>query len=296
MIKFYKYDKYKIDMKRRDFLKSTLAAGVSSMTPKFSFGKNKTINTIGIVSDIEGDFLHIKRSALQLKRENVDLIVIAGDLYENSTLRSFPTMDKNISDVDQMVLGIRYYADLGVPVFVIPGNHEEQKIFSTALFKLSDLGYRNIMDLSGKFISYDNFSLVGIGGYHESSYTIKSGFLLTKKQYEKLAYNLNLATQKNKLTLFISHAPPKTNSAIDRTYEGKNVGDERFSEFLNDPNVFNLLHICGGVHEAGGHYFNFSQSKVSINTASVSKFSSDTKNRATIIYVNSNSLSWKFIG
>lgn len=281
-------------MKRRTFLKGLLLGATSSVLPNTSFASGKSVR-VGVVSDLEGAFDNISKSVKKLKKQKVDLIIIAGDVYENEKLRVNPSYPNSVDNLTEMILCIKPYAELGVPVYVISGNHELIDIFNLGIKNLNDTGYKNVITANNSYFDLGDFSIVSIGGYHHPRFTARGAKLIGKFDYQLLYSNFSKALNSEKPIIFVSHGPPKTSSKIDKITSGYNVGDENFSNLLLNPNVKNVINVCGHIHEAGGNSFKFGSDKVSVNVAAVTDYNSDKKIRGCVIDISSGKYTWKFI-
>ena len=93
-------------------------------------------------SEIEGDSKLAKRLALRAEKENVDLVVLCGDLTGWSQTNNI----------------IKPFKDKNKKVLIIPGNHDS---FATADFLAEIYGIRNI---HGYSVKYNNVGFFGAGG------------------------------------------------------------------------------------------------------------------------------------
>lgn len=224
---------------------------------------------IGAVSDIEGAIDSAKKSAGKLKGKNLDAIIIAGDCYENEEIRRNPVYPNSTDNVQEMIDGITPYAELGIPVFVIPGNHEEQSIYNEAISTLRKK-YPNIFDINGKSIDAQGVNLVGMGGYHDSRFITREGFLLNSSNYQTALKNLKGLQNQNETTIFITHSPPKANSRIDYVQGAGHVGDSNIATIMNS-DLKDILNVHGHIHEGGRNSEDYSAGKA-INVASITPF------------------------
>src|SRR3989338_8770100 len=161
----------------------------SILQTQSSFTNNDNTIKIGLVSDIEGSFDNAKASANKLKAENVDAVIIAGDCLENEQIRRNPVYPNSTDNVNEMFLGIKPYAELGVPVFVIAGNHEPRNDYQEAMNKLRS-AYPNVLDINGRKVDLQGVNIVGLGGYHDARFTDPNGFLINEADYNKAAKDL----------------------------------------------------------------------------------------------------------
>ncbi len=284
-----------VDLDKRRTLFGLGALGLSSLIGRKALAFDEEISKIAVVSDLEGALDNVEKSVNKIKKEGVQLIIIAGDCYENEELRGNRSLYPNSRDnYSEMINCIKPYAELKIPVFVIPGNHEVKTIYNKAIKKLQE-NYHNVEEVSDKLIEFPSFSIVTIGGYHHPRFTATGGFLISNSQYQLTFQNLQKASKREKPVLFISHGPPYTNSNIDKIIQGMNVGDKVFTQIMMMPEIKNILHIFGHIHEAGGNFFNFSEDKTSINTAAITNYLSDKSVRGTIVEIKDNKAIWKLM-
>ena len=93
--------------------------------------------------DLHGDSLAAKRLASRAVSENVDLVILCGDIV------SFDHDSKNL---------IKPFKDVGKKLLLIPGNHDG---FATADFLAS---FYDVKNIHGYTLQYDNVSIIGCGG------------------------------------------------------------------------------------------------------------------------------------
>jgi Icc-related predicted phosphoesterase len=225
---------------------------------------------IGLVSDVEGAIGNAKSSAEKLKRVSVDAVIIAGDCYENENLRRNPSYPNSTNNSKEMFEGIKPYAELGVPVFVVSGNHETKEIYEKSIEKLKEF-YPNVFDINDKSVDLKGLNIVGMGGYHDSRFISQNGFLLDDKNYDKAKESLENFQEQKEPSIFVTHGPPKSNSKIDYVYDVGHVGDNKISKILNNKNLENVVNIHGHIHEGGRNGTKYN-SNVAINVASITDY------------------------
>jgi len=172
-------------------------------------------------SDIHGDVRAAERLAKQAEEENVDLVVLCGDLtyFENST---------------EGIIGP--FAKRNKKVILIPGNHET---VATADFLAEVYGATN---LHGYAIKYKDVGLFGCGGApigpnHTSENEI---FDLIKKGYDRI--------KGTKKTIMVTHAHPA--DSLSEKFSGFVPGSDGVRRAIEKfkPDIL----LCGHVHEAEG--------------------------------------------
>lgn len=249
---------------------------------KYSIEKEKIVQTessfledelikFGLVSDIEGAIENARVSAKKLKQENVDGIIIAGDCYENENIRRNPLYPNSTDNLTEMFEGIKPYAELGIPIFVIPGNHESKKVYDETISKLNDI-YGNVFDIKGKSVDLGGLNFVGMGGYHHPRFTEPNGFLLNEGNYSKAEKSIKEFQEQGELTVFVTHGPPKSNKKIDYVQGAGHVGDVKIAKIMDKNNLEKILNIHGHIHEGGRNGAKYN-SGVALNIASVTDYS-----------------------
>lgn len=172
------------------------------------------------ISDIHGNKQAIKKLSNLVEKHKPDIIISAGDHSwfgdkEKELLKSL---------------------DFGIPVLVIPGNHETPQ--GT---KKSSAGLKHIIFLHQGAYELNGVLFVGCGD---------AGFSLGNADFDKSKSFLSkeLENYAGKKVL-ITHEPP-ANTKADEINIGTHVGSESLRKFIkkHQPD----LHICGHIHEAAG--------------------------------------------
>ncbi len=172
-------------------------------------------------SDIHGDVRAAERLAQQAEKENVDLVVLCGDLTyaENST---------------EGIIGP--FAKRKKKVLLIPGNHET---VATADFLAEVYGATN---LHGYSIMYKDVGLFGCGGANIGLHQLGEDEILDllKKGYDRI--------KEAKRKIMVTHVHPS--GAISESFSGFFPGSEGVRKAIEKfrPDIL----LCGHVHEAEG--------------------------------------------
>jgi Icc-related predicted phosphoesterase len=175
--------------------------------------------------DIHGDSSLIKKLAERAKIENVDLVILTGDItYANTEM----------NDV------ISPFAKINKQVLLIPGNHEP---VSTIDF-LSEV-YPNVKNLHGYYLTKGNIGIFGAGGANIGIFqqSEKSIYDLLKKGSDKLKTMPGIVKR-----MMITHVHP-ANSKMEKFTEifPGSTGVTRAIKKLQ-PDIA----LCSHVHEAEG--------------------------------------------
>ena len=171
--------------------------------------------------DIHGDSLLSEKLAKKAKLENVDLVILCGDLTysEQST--------KNL---------IGPFVKIKKKVLLIPGNHET---IATADFLAEVYGVKNI---HGYSVKYENVGIFGCGGANIGLFQLEEEeiFKLLKKGYDKINY------LKNKIMVTHVHPSETKMEKFTNIFPGSS-GVKKAIDLLK-PEIL----LCSHVHEAEG--------------------------------------------
>ncbi len=172
------------------------------------------------VGDIHGDTGLVRRLAEKAVKENVDLVILAGDITfaEQST--------KNL---------IGPFIKANKQVLLIPGNHES----NATIDFLSEM-YPNTKNIHGYSFKKNNLGIFGAGAADVGINMIKDSeiFNLLKKGHE------NVKDSEKKI--MVTHMHPKGSKAEFSGFPGSIAVKKAIKEF--QPNILITAHI----HEAAG--------------------------------------------
>jgi len=172
------------------------------------------------IGDIHGDTGLVKRLAEKAVKENVDLVILAGDItfFENSI--------KNL---------IGPFVKAKKQVLLIPGNHE-----SVATIDFLSEMYPNTKNIHGYSFKKDNLGIFGAGSADVGINTIKDSeiFNLLKKGHEWI--------KDSPKKIMVTHMHPQGSKAEFSGFEGSKGVKKAIKEF--QPNFLITAHI----HEASG--------------------------------------------
>lgn len=177
------------------------------------------------VGDIHGDTGLVKKLAKKAQKENVDLIILAGDLtfWEESV--------KNI---------ISPFTKAKKQVLIIPGNHES---IATVDFLAELYGVKNIHGYA--FIKND-LGIFGAGGADVGiNQTSESELLdMLKKGYEKV--------RGLKKKIMVTHMHPKGSKSEIFGFEGSKAIRKAIKKFSPDILINAHIHEAAGLEEQIG--------------------------------------------
>lgn len=187
---------------------------------KKSTSKGKKTRILA-VSDLHGDENLARRIAKKAKDENVDLVIIAGDLtwLEQST--------KNI---------IGPFAKANKEVLLIPGNHETM----STIRNLTE-SYPKTKHIHGYSITKNDLGIFGAG--YESS---TGPFFIEDEEIFKVLKKGNDKIKDLKKKIMVTHAPPRGSISEFSGFPGSKAVERAIREFKPD------ILITGHIHEAGG--------------------------------------------
>lgn len=240
--------------------------------------KSDGTTKFGVVSDLEGDMMGVLNSVAKIKKvKGLDGIIIAGDCYENENIRRNPLFPNSTDNKNEMKSAIEKYAAVGVPVYVIAGNHENQSVYNDAIKELQEKGWVNVFDINDKYVDLDGVNIIGLGGYHHEGFMPSDGFKINLDDVDRFYSQFNDLKSQNEPTLMITHSPPLTNnSKIDQLYNSnKHVGDKAITAILSDVDsgINNVSNYHGHIHEGGNNSVGF-PAGTSTNVASITRYMS----------------------
>lgn len=173
------------------------------------------------VSDLHGDSSLAKKLAKKAEDENVDLIIIAGDI----TLMNQPL--KNV---------IAPFEKLNKEVLLIPGNHEPLDTINS----FADI-YSGTKNLHGYSVMKGDVGIFGAG------YDSKVGpFWIDDEQIFKTLKKSHEFIKDAKKKVMVTHTPPSGTQMEMLGFEGSKAVEKAIKRFKPD------IVISGHIHEFGG--------------------------------------------
>ena len=196
----------------------------------FMKNKKKRKSKILAVGDIHGDTGLVKKLAKKAKEENVDLVILTGDLTfaEQST--------KNL---------VGPFVKAKKKVLLIHGNHE-----SVATVDFLAEMYPNTKNIHGYSFVKNDLGIFGAGGADMGVNIIRESeiFNLLKKGHERV--------KNSKKKIMVTHMHPKGSKSEFSGFEGSKAVEKAIRKFKPD------IAICSHIHEASGVEEYFGKTKV----------------------------------
>jgi uncharacterized protein len=181
------------------------------------------------IADIHGDSRLSKELAKKAKKENVDAIIIAGDIT---------WLGQQAKEI------ISPFVKEGKTVFAIPGNHDP-----LSLSKDLEDSYKGVIDLHAKNFSKDKIGFFGSG-------TTDWGFDEDEKQVFKELSLSHKGIKDLKKKIMVTHCPPEGSQIELMGYPGSKAVKKAIDKF--NPNFV----ICGHIHPGGGLAEKFGDTQV----------------------------------
>ncbi len=182
--------------------------------------KSNKKSKILAVGDIHGDTGLVKRLAKKAKEEDVDLVILAGDLT---------FAEQSIKNI------IGPFVKAKKQVLLIPGNHES---IATVDF-LAEM-YPKTKNIHGYSFIKNDLGIFGAGAGDVGLNQIKDSevFNLLKKGNERV--------KDLKKKIMVTHMHPKGSKAEFSGFKGSKAVEKAIKEFHPD------IAICSHIHEAAG--------------------------------------------
>lgn len=187
------------------------------------------------IGDLHGDSGLAKKIAKKAEEENVDLIIIPGDLT---------WLEQPVENL------IKPFDKLGKKILILPGNHE-----TLSTIESFENAYSNVKNIHGNSFMINNIGFFGAG------YSTNSGpfwaeeeeiFDLLKKSHEKI--------KNAERKIMITHMHPSGSSSEITGFPGSKSITKAIKKFKPE------IVINGHIHEAGGLQEDFYGAKL-INVA-----------------------------
>jgi len=179
-----------------------------------------------VLTDIHNKWSALKKLLRKIRNEEIDLVIVAGDLSFCGDLNEALNVLKVLSEEKH--------------VLFVPGNCD-----SPSLLRLDRYG--NAENIHGTVVNYGEFIFAGIGGSNPTPFNTPIEFL--EEEIKEILSNIKVKLGKRSLDILVSHPPPY-NTKLDIISTGGHVGSLEVREFIE--NVKPKLCICGHIHESPG--------------------------------------------
>lgn len=174
------------------------------------------------VSDLHGKYQKLLN---YLKKNHVDLVILAGDITNFGPAELGEEILNEISS-------------FGAPVLTIPGNCDPAGIYGK-------IDNSNAINIHGRSVVIKNIGICGFGGSNPTPFNTPLEF--EEFQIYDEAKKAMEEIKDQKVTLFVTHAPPQGTKA-DLIPSGAHVGSEAIRQVIEEFQP--SLNICGHIHEA----------------------------------------------
>jgi uncharacterized protein len=178
------------------------------------------------IGDIHGDTGLVKKLAERAKKENVDLVILAGDLTfaEEST--------KNL---------IGPFLKVNKEVLIVPGNHE-----SDATIDFLSQMYPNANNIHGYSFSKNDVGIFGAGSADIGINQLEDSniFELLKKGHKRV--------KDSKKKIMVTHMHPEGSKAEFSGFPGSKAIRKAIKEFHPDILIDAHIHEASGIEEKIG--------------------------------------------
>jgi uncharacterized protein len=178
------------------------------------------------VGDIHGNTRLVKRLVDKATKENVDLVILAGDIVLS---------ENNVNGV------IGPFAKAKKQVLLIPGNHE-----SIATIDFLAEMYDNAENIHGYSFVKNDLGIFGAGGADVGEHIVSDSdlFYLLKKGYERI--------KGLKKKIMVTHMHPEGSKSEFSGFQGSKAIRKAVKYFQPDILINAHIHEAGGVEEQMG--------------------------------------------
>jgi len=180
-------------------------------------------------TDFHGSPSAMKKIIKTAKKEKPDIMVCPGDLtiFEQHMQKILKKMDS-----------------IGIPLLLIPGNHESDISLRNATKK-----FKNLIYIHKSFCRKGKYLFLGYG---------EGGFSLTDKTFTKWGNKIIKKAKKGDFVVLLIHGPPH-NTKVDEIM-GEHCGNKDFRKFIIKYKI--PLVFCGHIHETFDIVDNIGKSKI----------------------------------
>lgn len=172
-------------------------------------------------SDIQGKKILLDHVIKTAKKENVDLLVCAGDLSDWG------------EGLEELIIKLK---ETGKPLIFVPGNHDDLKEFKRVCKKFSSF----VINLNKGVYYLGDYCFLGYG---------EGVFEVADEAFESIINRFSKMPKKYEKLIIITHAPVY-NTELDKIPGLGHVGSKSYRKAISilKPNLF----ISGHIHETEG--------------------------------------------
>ena len=178
------------------------------------------------VSDIHGDVEMVKRLAKKAEEENVDLIILAGDLIGEER------------EIENLLVP---FADTGKKVFLLHGNHEDEIIID-----LLAGSHSNMENLHGRGFLENGVGIFGVGGVNVGVTSV------AEKGFGELIGRAHMDLGDIKKKILVTHMHPSGTKSEFSGFEGSREIMDAIEKYNPDFAIFGHIHEWAGTEEKIG--------------------------------------------
>jgi uncharacterized protein len=176
------------------------------------------------VTDIHGNFRPLIN---YLKKNQVDLVILAGDITHFGPAKLGEEILNEISSYD-------------VPVMAIPGNCDPESIHG-------EIESSRAINIHARSAVVKDVGICGFGGSNPTPFNTPLEFEEVEIYDE--AKKAMAGIKNHKITLFVTHAPPH-GTKTDLLPSGEHAGSKSLRQVIEEYQP--TINICGHIHEAKG--------------------------------------------
>lgn len=167
-------------------------------------------------TDFHGSPSALKKIMQKAKKEKPDVLVCPGDftIFEQHMHRILKKMDS-----------------MGIPLLLIPGNHESSYTLRNEVKR-----YKNLVYLHKTFCRMGKYLFIGYG---------EGGFSLTDKSFKTWGDKMMKKVRKDDYVTLLVHGPPH-GTKLDEVM-GEYCGNKDYTKFISKYKI--PLVFCGHIHE-----------------------------------------------
>ncbi len=207
----------------------------------------------GVISDIHGEAERIASFVEELKKRNIEAILVPGDLVKNEELR-YGRVDQQ-NDERELEAVLRELGKSNLPVLVIPGNHETEPAWKKAMENIHP-AYPNIIDMNQyRRFDGDDADIVSLPGYQIKEapgrkFIPDDGFWASQVMINELSKQRKGLDD---VVILLTHGPPATgaNPSPGIISSGEDVSDKYTAMAMKRDTI--SFAVVGHIHEAGGY-------------------------------------------